>query len=771
MVKTSGSSEETVLKSYANALFEKEHDIHIIGLTGKAGIDLGGVASLFTGDTFKRILIEPFLPEGISDSDCRDYRTIQRYLRVKWEPFIEVSMKTVILTFLLDRLEKSPDMKIDYEFTFGDTEGPNPVELRKKLEEALSNRGYIAEKSADKLRNIDEILGRYCDRGTDSHNDVEEIKGQVWKGIAAEVDSLVPVNISVERLVDAWRGVREESFTNRKFESFRAIAMCFGVLPTITQLFEEAIGSGRDGSELPALVFQRMGNDIRAYGTISVGAEREDGKHLFDLPDRASKFCRLLRHYCMAEKTLHCVDGSTEGISSQRACSDNYERDDWNPTNVVITSFKSVFETLYFRKRYPSFFLLAITGDEKEPASSGTPADGRGQIEASFVGLGENTSRYRTRYIKICKKADILSDSKEEGANDLSEGSLDDCLRKLLQKVGRHEGDIGDISAAEIKFAMYVRKYDALRDRCYRNGVSKFVLQDVVSCIEDADYFITRNLSESNPELDHGLTRQLARFLALAMHPGLLKPTPVERCMQIAMSAKLNSGCLSRQVGAVVTDDKFNILSLGWNDAPCGSVTCMRRNLIDVKRKVDESAYSNYELNDPTFRAYVEEAGGQLEKIGIREILSGLPAAFCFKDIYQDIIGTRDQIHTRALHAEERALAACGNDRAAGGFLFTTSSPCELCAKKAKEAKEAGISRIYYIERYPGISRDHIIDDGFRESRAKYEFFVGATGLAYVKLYTLTIPYKDELEALGASPVKLYERASEQLGDADAREQ
>ncbi len=48
--------------------------------------------------------------------------------------------------------------------------------------------------------------------------------------------------------------------------------------------------------------------------------------------------------------------------------------------------------------------------------------------------------------------------------------------------------------------------------------------------------------------------------------------------MQLAFSAKLNSGCISRQVGAVVTDDNYSIKSVGWNSTPEGQTPCLLRN-------------------------------------------------------------------------------------------------------------------------------------------------------------------------------------------------
>ena len=202
--------------------------------------------------------------------------------------------------------------------------------------------------------------------------------------------------------------------------------------------------------------------------------------------------------------------------------------------------------------------------------------------------------------------------------------------------------------------------------------------------------------------------------------------------------------------------DRYNILSLGWNDTPCGAESCIRRNLYDLIRNHDKDAYSEYELYDEEFRKYLRKISKEIRSDEVKSSLKGLPYAFCFKDIHQDMIHERDQIYTRSLHAEERAIAMCGRERTRGGYLFTTSSPCELCAKKAKEG---GIKKIYYIEQYPGISQTHILNIGKKQNWAEYVLFVGAIGSAYTKLYTPIMPYKDELKALGYSPVDSYKKS------------
>lgn len=69
---------------------------------------------------------------------------------------------------------------------------------------------------------------------------------------------------------------------------------------------------------------------------------------------------------------------------------------------------------------------------------------------------------------------------------------------------------------------------------------------------------------------------------------GLITPTAMERVMQVAYTVKLNSGCISRQVGAVVTDGDNSIKSVGWNDVANGQIPCSMRSLDGLMNDFDE---------------------------------------------------------------------------------------------------------------------------------------------------------------------------------------
>jgi len=269
-------------------------------------------------------------------------------------------------------------------------------------------------------------------------------------------------------------------------------------------------------------------------------------------------------------------------------------------------------------------------------------------------------------------------------------------------------------------------------------GEARFTSQDIQRCIELADIHINNPRDDLFGEAE--LASQLAWYTALILHPGLVMPTSMETCMQIAYSAKKSSGCISRQVGAVVTDSRFSVKTVGWNNSPQGQVPCLLRSAKHLINGIDSPAYSKYERNDERFREGIKEKFKDL----LNADNDGLNLAYCFKDIQNEVEGEKNQVHTRSLHAEENAflqISKHGGQPLSGGVLFTTASPCELCAKKAFQL---GISKIYYIDPYPGIATAHVLDVGAQ--KPDLILFRGAIGAAFHKLYQPVMPFKDELE-------------------------
>lgn len=284
-------------------------------------------------------------------------------------------------------------------------------------------------------------------------------------------------------------------------------------------------------------------------------------------------------------------------------------------------------------------------------------------------------------------------------------------------------------------------------------GVSEgqFYLQDVQNCIQKSDIHFNNNppsedakkkLSEEQirDRSNYYLVGQIIKYAGLILHPGLITPSAQERCMQMAFVAKSNSGCISRQVGAVITDQNFSIKSTGWNDVPNNVTPCILKSIGNLKNKKDQEAYSPYEKE--VKYDFIDEFKSYYSDVET-ETTNGLNCSYCFKDFKNFIDKKENQVHTRSLHAEENAMlqiAKYGGQPLKNGILFTTASPCELCAKKARQLE---INQIYYIDPYPGISQWHILRDG--KELPEVILFAGAVGRAYHKLYEPIMSYKDEL--------------------------
>ena len=301
-----------------------------------------------------------------------------------------------------------------------------------------------------------------------------------------------------------------------------------------------------------------------------------------------------------------------------------------------------------------------------------------------------------------------------------------------------------------------INQLDGIEYPSKRKDIShSYYSQDIEKCVELSDIHIAHN--NQRKDLNDDLKRQLVHFISLILHPGLTQPTHEERLMQIANVAKLNSGCISRQVGAVITDKNFSVKAIGWNTVAKGQTPCALRTLTDLYNRNDLSAFSKFEKEDVEFRQKVELYYEQYNKK--KNCLNGIPLTYCFKDIYTVIKDEKNQVHTRSLHAEENAflqLAKYGSEGINGGYLFTTASPCELCAKKAYQL---GISKIFYIDIYPGISFSHIIQAG--ERKIDLIQFKGAIGRAYESLYNPIFPLKDEIEYLTGVSIKKEKNSSE----------
>lgn len=318
----------------------------------------------------------------------------------------------------------------------------------------------------------------------------------------------------------------------------------------------------------------------------------------------------------------------------------------------------------------------------------------------------------------------------------------------------------------------------------YMGAKSKdFFKQNVSQCIQNSDIHIAFKSYEEVDALNvaiHNQTEvtspyfswqmQLLKFLSLIDHPGIVTPSPEERCMQLAFTAKYNSGCISRQVGAAITDTFYSIKAIGWNNTPEGHVPCNLRNIDDLLNNTgDLEAFTPYERNNPQFKKALED-NFKPNLAQHSKNLKGRSVCFCFKTLINSYSEGKNQVHTRSLHAEESAflqISKYGGQGIQNGKLFTTASPCELCSKKAYQL---GIRVIYYIDPYPGISFEHILSAGNASRNPEMRLFHGAIGNAYHWLYEPFMAYKDELGLILEQNIKDFASKKQELLDLKTNE-
>lgn len=299
--------------------------------------------------------------------------------------------------------------------------------------------------------------------------------------------------------------------------------------------------------------------------------------------------------------------------------------------------------------------------------------------------------------------------------------------------------------------------------------------QNVSRCAYLADISISNDDCEFQ-SAKYKIYENFLKYLALIISPGCIQPTREETNMNLAYSLSLRSTCISRQVGAVITDMDGNVLGQGWNDVGHGQIGCGLR----VKKDIDDGCVLFH--TDILFNEIKDELDGIKPE-----------QSFCFKDLVskKHIRKKIDELefwdgkernagenriekiildncedkerkieerrikkiilkelkvkrleYCRSLHAEENAIlqvASKGGKGVQGGVIYTTTFPCELCAKKIYQS---GIRNIIFTEPYPeSISENVFLKDGLEQIKIKQ--FEGVKSSGYFKLYKPRFDKKD----------------------------
>lgn len=315
------------------------------------------------------------------------------------------------------------------------------------------------------------------------------------------------------------------------------------------------------------------------------------------------------------------------------------------------------------------------------------------------------------------------------------------------------------------------------RDSGEKNDTKDLNKQDVTDCVLLADYSIN---NETNDGENKELKDKIIRLLCLIEKPGSTLPTADETFMNVAYTLSLRSTCISRNVGAVITNPDGFIIGAGWNDVGTGQIGCSRRCIKDLNTisgedsilSVWKNEYRKFvsnglleKYNDSNYFCFkdlesqlkiCEKIDKLVENFKLEERLKEISSTQFLPDTINNFVNLNSDLkehiknnlkikrleYARALHAEENAIlqvATNGGIGIKGGTIYTTTFPCELCAKKIYQS---GLNRIVYTEPYPNsISENIFLKDGIRN--IKVEQFEGVKSASYYRLFKSTIDKKE----------------------------
>lgn len=233
--------------------------------------------------------------------------------------------------------------------------------------------------------------------------------------------------------------------------------------------------------------------------------------------------------------------------------------------------------------------------------------------------------------------------------------------------------------------------------------------QTVEETFPQCDFFLR---TDSSTETQ--LRGRVERFLHLILGTQVITPTRAETAMYAAASAAGNSACLSRQVGAAVTDAEGEVLAIGWNDVPKAFGDLYVTDLaLDPSGDHDKRCWNHggkcYNDEEKTLLAeHVIDALGDIVPSGQRE--RALQNVLRNKKL-RGLIEFSRSIHAE-MHAILTALRQKG-DRVRGGRLYVTTYPCHSCAR---HIIAAGINEVYFIEPYKKSLATKLHGDAMTES-------------------------------------------------------
>ncbi|NVB40216.1 hypothetical protein G6O69_20405 [Pseudenhygromyxa sp. WMMC2535] len=278
--------------------------------------------------------------------------------------------------------------------------------------------------------------------------------------------------------------------------------------------------------------------------------------------------------------------------------------------------------------------------------------------------------------------------------------------------------------------------------------------QQVRKTLHRADFFVANDAGQDADMLGE----PLERFLQAVTGSKVIRPTRDERGMHAAWSASLRSSCMSRQVGAAITNGAGELLATGTNDPPAPGGGLYTESGLDDEEKTSRRCFEwEGELgrphcrNDRKKREIYAEIFEQLKR---SQALTETATPQRVQEVLERT-RVRDLIEfSRAIHAEMDALltlARAGTAVPTCGTLYCTTYPCHSCAR---HIVASGLSQVVYIEPYDKSLALELHADAIREvttsgggdddPRVVFRLFSGVAPRRFSALFEKRRPLKDE---------------------------
>ena len=284
--------------------------------------------------------------------------------------------------------------------------------------------------------------------------------------------------------------------------------------------------------------------------------------------------------------------------------------------------------------------------------------------------------------------------------------------------------------------------------------------QQLDKTLKLADFFV-----RNNQHNDKSLDRPLQRFLSLVHGQTSRTPTKDEYAMYAAYSAGLRSACLSRQVGASITDSNGNVIATGCNDVPKASGGLYSEDDGDADHRC-VYLQGGICFNESKKDELTEKIQRTLEQNGIssseaKNLASAIRSQTRLKDLTE---------FSRSVHAEMDALisiARKGGPSVLGGNLYTTTYPCHNCAR---HIVAAGIRTVFYVEPYEKslaleLHSDAIASDSDNPDLKHVTFlhFEGVAPRQYQNLFLMLKDRKHDGKAIRSTAAESHKTAIQYL--------